>query len=85
MKIKSITAYPLEYPEPHYKGMIRYVTLARVETEEGLVGWGESISQMPESALATQTVIERGYAPLLVGDNALDVERLWQKPQSRWS
>jgi len=79
MKIKSVTAYPLEYPEPHYKGTLRYITLARVETQDGLVGWGESISQMPESALATQTVIERGYAPLLIGEDALDVERLWRK------
>ena len=54
-KIKSVTAYPLEYSEPYYKGTLRYITLARVETEGGLVGWGESISQMPDSALATQT------------------------------
>ena len=83
MKIKSVQAFPLEYPEPHYKGTIRYITLARVETEDGLVGWGECISQFPEAALATKTIIERGYAPLLVGQDALDVERLWHKMLAR--
>ena len=83
MKIKNVHAYPLEYPEPHYKGMIRYITLARVEAEDGTVGWGEGISQFAESSLATKTIIEQGYAPLLVGQNALDVENLWHKMLER--
>ena len=83
MKIKNVQAYPLEYPEPHYKGMIRYITLARVEAEDGTVGWGECISQFAESSLATKTIIEQGYAPLLVGQNALDVENLWHKMLAR--
>ncbi|MFN8457747.1 MAG: mandelate racemase/muconate lactonizing enzyme family protein [Anaerolineae bacterium] len=83
IRIKSIQAYPLAYPEPHYKGIERYITLARVETEEGLVGWGECISQFRESSLATKLIIEQGFAPLLVGDDALDVERLWRKMLDR--
>lgn len=83
MKIKSIRAFPLEYPEPHYKGTIRYITLARVEAEDGTVGWGECISQFPESSLATKIIIERGYGPLLVGQSPLNVERLWNKMLQR--
>jgi L-alanine-DL-glutamate epimerase-like enolase superfamily enzyme len=83
MRIRSVQAFPLAYPEPHYKGIERYITLARVEAEDGLVGWGECISQFKEAALATKTIIERGYAPLLVGEEALDVERLWHKLQDR--
>ena len=79
MRIKSIEAIPLAYPEPHYKGMERYITLARVETDGGLVGWGECISQFPEAALATAVIIEEGYAPLLNGEDPRDVERLWSK------
>ena len=37
MKIQKIQAFPLAYPEPHYKGIERYITLARVETEDGIV------------------------------------------------
>src|SRR6267154_5280424 len=48
MNIKSVTARALEYPEPHDHGKLRYITLARIETEDGAVGWGECISQFPE-------------------------------------
>ena len=83
MKIKEIKAFPLAYPEPHYKGIERYITLARVETEDGLVGWGECISQFREAALATKTIIEQGFAPLLVGQNVIDGDRLWHIMQDR--
>ena len=63
MKIKSVQAYPLAYPEPHYKGIERYITLARVESEDGQVGWGECISQFRESALATKIIVEQGLPP----------------------
>ncbi len=81
--ITSVTAFPLQYPEPHDHGNLRYITLARVETSDGAVGWGECISQFPESSLAVQLIIERGYAPFLVGESPLDVERLWQKMLAR--
>ncbi len=83
MKIKEIKAFPLAYPEPHYKGIERYITLARVETEDGLVGWGECISQFREAALATKTIIEQGFAPLLVGQNVIDGDRLWHIMEDR--
>ena len=79
MKIQSVKAYPLAYPEPHYKGIERYITLARVEGEDGIVGWGECISQFREASLATKIIVEQGYGPLLEGENVLDVERLWNK------
>ncbi len=82
-RIKSVTALPLRYPEPHDNNNLRCITLARVETEDGAVGWGECISQVPESALAVKVIIEQGYAPLLVGEDPLDVERLWQKMLGR--
>lgn len=77
MRIKSVTAHPLQYPEPHDHGKLRCITLARVETDDGVIGWGECISQFPESAVATKTIIERGFAPLLIGEDPLDVQRLW--------
>jgi len=83
MKIKSITAHPLRYPEPHDHGAIRYITLARVEADDGTVGWGECISQFPESCQAAKIVMEQGFAPLLVGDNPLNVEACWHKMVDR--
>ena len=83
MRIKSIQAFPLAYPEPHYKGIERYITLARVESNEGLVGWGECISQFRDASRATKIIIEEGLAQQLIGDDALDVERLWRKMLDR--
>lgn len=83
MKIKDIQSFPLAYPEPHYKGIERYITLARIETDSGLVGWGECISQFREAALAVKVIIDQGLAPLLIGQDPINVERLWQTMQDR--
>jgi L-alanine-DL-glutamate epimerase-like enolase superfamily enzyme len=76
--IARIEAFPLRYPEPHDSNRDRYVTLARIETGDGAVGWGECISQWPEAALAVKTVIDVGFTPLLLGQEPNDPRRLWQ-------
>ncbi|MBS1881332.1 MAG: mandelate racemase/muconate lactonizing enzyme family protein [Actinobacteria bacterium] len=77
--IKRIDAYPLIAEEPHYRGARRCVTLVRAESDDGAVGWGEAISQFPEAALASKTLIDEGFAPRIVGRDAVDVERLWSE------
>ena len=69
MKITAVHAYPLRYQEPNDRMMWRHVTLAKVETDAGVVGWGECISQWPEAALAVKLLIEKGFGPLLVGED----------------
>ena len=71
MRIARIDAFPLRYPEPHDSGKLRCVTLVRIETDEGTVGWGECISQWAEAALAVKVIIDRGFAPLLIGRSPL--------------
>ena len=83
MKIKSITPHPLRYPEPHDHGKPRIITLVRIESEDGAVGWGEAITMFPDAAKATKMVVEDGYAPFLVGESVLDLERLWHSMLSR--
>jgi L-alanine-DL-glutamate epimerase-like enolase superfamily enzyme len=79
MTIKRVQAYPLVYKEPHYRGQERCVTLVRIESSDGAVGWGEAISQFKESSLATRILVENGMAPLLADEDPLQVERLWHK------
>ena len=76
--IKRIDAFPLAYHEPHYRGAERCVTLVRIETDDGVVGWGEAISQFREASLATTILVSDGFAPLIAREDPLDVERLWQ-------
>ena len=79
MTISRIDAFPLVAPEPHYRGMERCVTLARIETDDGVVGWGETISQFHEAAKATQLLIDEGFGPRIMGRDPLAVERLWRE------
>jgi L-alanine-DL-glutamate epimerase-like enolase superfamily enzyme len=79
VSISKVEAFPLVAPEPHYRGMERCVTLARIETNDGAVGWGEAISQFHEAAKASKVLIDEGFAPRIIGRDPLDVERLWRE------
>jgi len=77
--VKSIRILPLAYPEPHDHNRTRFIALARIETSDGMVGWGEAITMFPEASRAVKVVAEQGLAPLLTGEPVLEVERLWDK------
>lgn len=79
MTVSRVDAFPLVAPEPHYRGMERCVTLVRLETDDGVVGWGEAISQFHEAALATKVLVDEGFGPRIEGRDPLDVERLWRE------
>jgi L-alanine-DL-glutamate epimerase-like enolase superfamily enzyme len=55
--------------------MERY-QLVRVHTDEGVVGVGEV---SPMNVAVTHTLVEKSLAPLVVGENPVDIERLWHK------
>jgi len=78
MRIRTVTPVSVAYPEPNDNNNTRYLTLCRVEADDGTVGWGESITQWPESARATAVVIE-GLAELLVGHDPLDNVEHWRR------
>jgi L-alanine-DL-glutamate epimerase-like enolase superfamily enzyme len=77
--IAKIDTFPLRYPEPHDGGKLRHVTLARIETDDGAVGWGECISQWREAALAVCTIVEEGLADLVLGEDATDPRALYDR------
>ncbi len=52
-------------------------TLVRVTTDEGIVGYGES--HAPIAPEVTFTIIQKLLAPLLIGENPLAIDRLWEK------
>lgn len=79
MQIKSVQAYVLRYPEPNDNNNMRMTVLCRVTENGGIEGWGEGIAMWPEACRATKLIAEEGLAPLVIGENPLDIERLWQK------
>ncbi len=52
-------------------------TLVKIETREGLVGWGEC--HAPAAPRVHAAVISDLLAPILVGQDARQVEPLWEK------
>ena len=52
-------------------------TLVRVTTDDGLVGYGESHAPIAPEVAAT--VVATLLAPLLLGENPLATDRLWEK------
>jgi len=51
-------------------------TLVKVTTDAGITGWGDATEWLRVHAHAT--VIERDLKPLLLGEDPLQIERLWQ-------
>lgn len=85
MEITKVEAIPIAVDvEPLAEGGIApYVTgqgttetaermLVRVETDEGVTGWGESLIEM--DPVATKTLIEREIAPKAVGRSIWQIE-----------
>jgi L-alanine-DL-glutamate epimerase-like enolase superfamily enzyme len=85
MRIYSVEAIPVSYPEPNDFDALRHLCLCKITTDDGLIGWGESITQFPEANLATKHVIE-GMAEQLVGRDPRHTEALWRqnKDQAWW-
>ena len=79
MKITGIEAFqlsaPLERPFGWSQGWIgsRSVGLVKVTTDDGVVGWGEGCGG------AAAAVIEKDFAPILMGQDPTNRIGLWQK------
>ena len=78
MQIKKVDVFPLAYEEPNDDNAMRYVVLVRLETSDGTVGWGECISQFFEATLATATFIENGLVDVVMNQDPLNIETLWE-------
>ncbi len=81
MRITSVEAIPIGYPEPNDHGRTRYVCLVRITTDEGVVGWGEGAAFWEEAARATATLID-ALAEVVVGMDPLQTETIWRKLRS---
>ncbi len=86
MKIINVEAIslavPLKEPLSFSFGVMthRKSCLVRITTDAGFEGWGESFVNHPFWALDERKItIEKSIKPLLIGENPLEVGRLWHK------
>ena len=87
MRIRKVAAewlhVPIDEARQHTSDFGRVAsfdsTLVRVETEGGLVGFGEAKAAVGSAGAcaALKTLIEEELAPQLVGEDARDISRLW--------
>ena len=88
MKISTIKAAWLQVPIPEDKASVSdfgrnvsfNTTLVRIETDEGMVGYGEAKATVGSlgSQRALVTTIEQELAPLLIGQDPRDIARIWE-------
>jgi L-alanine-DL-glutamate epimerase-like enolase superfamily enzyme len=85
--IARVDAFPLRYPEPNNNGKLRCVTLVRIETTGGALGWGEAITGSEDASLATKVIVDRGLGPRLIGRDPTAVEAIWTefRESTYWS
>jgi len=76
-----IVRHKLPAGRPVPQGPRGSVAIVTVETDDGIVGVGDAMthSLYHEAALSVKVLIERGFKNLLVGENPIDVRRLWWK------
>jgi L-alanine-DL-glutamate epimerase-like enolase superfamily enzyme len=79
MRIGNVRTFVIRYPDTNDHNNLRQTLLVRVETTDGVVGWGEGIAMWPEACRATATIIDDGLVPLLQQAGDLTVGDAWTK------
>jgi galactonate dehydratase len=59
------------------QGGYRTWTFVKVTTDEGVIGWGDATEYL--RAQASGKIIQEDLAPLLIGEDPFNIERLWHK------
>jgi len=82
MKITAIDSFVLRIPTPKPVGLEfpeHRLVFAQLHTDEGLTGLGYSLAFGGGGAEAILVYLETRLKPLLVGEDPLFVERLWER------
>lgn len=70
----------LDHASPTRVGAYRQAVLVKITTDQGLVGWGEC--HAPTTPRVHKAIVEDLLAPVLMGQDARNVEVLWEKMYS---
>jgi L-alanine-DL-glutamate epimerase-like enolase superfamily enzyme len=83
VRIVKVEPIPVAYPEPNDFNAERYLCLVKITTDDGIVGWGESITQFKEANGATAALIN-GLAEFVIGKDPLDNGAIWRAIKERY-
>jgi L-alanine-DL-glutamate epimerase-like enolase superfamily enzyme len=82
MSIVRVEAIPVAYGEPNDSDSTRSLLFCRIETSDGVVGWGEAITQFPEASRSAAVLME-GISDTLIGRDPLDHHAILSDLQRR--
>jgi L-alanine-DL-glutamate epimerase-like enolase superfamily enzyme len=84
-KVVSVEPIPVSYPEPNDFNALRHLCLVRITTDDGLVGWGEAVTQFPEASFATKAIIE-AMSERVIGRDPVQTRAIWEslRDQAWW-
>lgn len=76
MKITSIEIFRVQLKESPQRNW--YPTCVRINTDEGICGWGEAGIPIKSGRDATPILIKE-IAPMVIGMDPMDTEKIWNK------
>lgn len=83
MKIVKVEPIPVAYPEPNDFNAERYLCLVKITTDDGLIGWGESITQFKEANAPVAALINGLAEDFLIGKDPLNNVAIWRSLKER--
>jgi len=83
MKIVKVEPIPVAYPEPNDFNAERYLCLVKITTDDGLVGWGESITQFKEANAPVAALIAGLAEDYLIGKDPINNIAIWRSLKER--
>ncbi|MFB3093989.1 MAG: mandelate racemase/muconate lactonizing enzyme family protein, partial [Dehalococcoidia bacterium] len=73
MKITSVKAIPASNATPPPRAVIRNYVFVKIETDEGITGWGEATC----GPLSVATMVEE-FGEVITGRDPMEIEKHWQ-------
>ena len=77
MRIGAVRSFVIGYSDPNDFMSRRMTVLVRVETTDGIVGWGEGIAMWQEACWATKLLVDGTYGPMLIEAGEITVRGAW--------
>jgi L-alanine-DL-glutamate epimerase-like enolase superfamily enzyme len=78
MRIGAIRSFVIGYPDPNDHSSLRMTVLVRVETTDGVVGWGEGIAMWQEACWATKLLLDGTFGPMLIAAAEVSIQLAWE-------
>ncbi len=76
MKITSVKAIPASHTTTRVGvSVARNYVFVKIETDDGLTGWGEATC----GPLSVATMVDE-FGEVIIGQNPMEIEKLWQTP-----